>query len=35
VLHDPDEALAKIRAHLDASGFADVEIRKLSGYPAA
>ena len=32
---DPDEALAKIRAHLDANGFADIEIRKLSGYPAA
>jgi acetylornithine deacetylase/succinyl-diaminopimelate desuccinylase-like protein len=32
---DPDEALAKIRAHLDARGFADIELRKLSGYPAA
>lgn len=32
---DPDEALAKIRAHLDAEGFEDVLIRKLSGYPAA
>ena len=32
---DPDEALAKIRAHLDNNGFGDVEIRKLSGYPAA
>ena len=32
---DPDEALAKIRAHLDAGGFADVQLRKLSGYPAA
>jgi acetylornithine deacetylase/succinyl-diaminopimelate desuccinylase-like protein len=32
---DPDEALAKIRAHLDAGGFQDIEIRKLSGYPAA
>jgi len=32
---DPDEALKKIRAHLDANGFADIEIRKLSGYPAA
>ena len=32
---DPDEALGKIRAHLDASGFADVEIRKLSGYPSS
>jgi acetylornithine deacetylase/succinyl-diaminopimelate desuccinylase-like protein len=32
---DPDEALDKIRKHLDAQGFADIEIRKLSGYPAA
>ena len=32
---DPDEALAKIRAHLDAQGFQDIEIRQLSGYPAA
>jgi acetylornithine deacetylase/succinyl-diaminopimelate desuccinylase-like protein len=32
---DPDEALAKIRAHLDAAGFQDIKIRKLSGYPAA
>ncbi len=32
---DPDEALAKIRTHLDNNGFADVEIRKLGGYPAA
>jgi acetylornithine deacetylase/succinyl-diaminopimelate desuccinylase-like protein len=32
---DPDEALAKIRAWLDANGFSDIEIRKLSGYPAA
>jgi acetylornithine deacetylase/succinyl-diaminopimelate desuccinylase-like protein len=32
---DPDEALAKIRAHLDNSGFADIEIRKLGGYPAS
>jgi acetylornithine deacetylase/succinyl-diaminopimelate desuccinylase-like protein len=32
---DPDEALAKIRAHLDAGGFDDIELRKLSGYPAA
>lgn len=31
----PDQALAKIRAHLDANGFEDIEIRKLSGYPAA
>ncbi|MCW8873404.1 MAG: M20/M25/M40 family metallo-hydrolase [Xanthomonadales bacterium] len=32
---DPDRALEKIRAHLDANGFADIVIRKLSGYPAA
>ena len=32
---DPDEALAKIRAHLDEHGFSDVVLRKLSGYPAA
>jgi acetylornithine deacetylase/succinyl-diaminopimelate desuccinylase-like protein len=32
---DPDEALAKIRAHLDAGGFEDIVLRKLSGYPAA
>lgn len=32
---DPDEALAKIRAFLDASGFTDIEIRKLGGYPAS
>jgi acetylornithine deacetylase/succinyl-diaminopimelate desuccinylase-like protein len=32
---DPDEALAKIRAFLDANGFDDIEIRKLSGYPAS
>jgi acetylornithine deacetylase/succinyl-diaminopimelate desuccinylase-like protein len=32
---DPDEALAKIRAHLDANGFEDIVLRKLSGYPAA
>jgi acetylornithine deacetylase/succinyl-diaminopimelate desuccinylase-like protein len=32
---DPDEALAKIRAHLDGNGFGDIELRKLSGYPAA
>jgi acetylornithine deacetylase/succinyl-diaminopimelate desuccinylase-like protein len=31
----PDEALALIRRHLDARGFADVEVRKLSGYPPA
>lgn len=32
---DPDAALAMIRAHLDANGFEDVAIRKLSGYPPA
>lgn len=32
---DPDEALAKIRAHLDAHGFENIELRKLSAYPAA
>ena len=31
----PDEALRLIRAHLDAQGFRDVELRKLSGYPPA
>jgi acetylornithine deacetylase/succinyl-diaminopimelate desuccinylase-like protein len=30
-----DSALAMIRRHLDANGFADIEIRKLAGYPAA
>lgn len=32
---DPDSALALIRAHLDAKGFTDVTLRKLSGYPPA
>lgn len=32
---DPDEALAKIRRHLDEKGFRDLVIRKLSGYPAS
>ena len=32
---DPDRQLALIRRHLDSLGFTDVEIRKLSGYPAA
>jgi acetylornithine deacetylase/succinyl-diaminopimelate desuccinylase-like protein len=32
---DPDEAMAKIRTHLDDSGFTDIEIRQLGGYPAA
>jgi acetylornithine deacetylase/succinyl-diaminopimelate desuccinylase-like protein len=31
----PDSALALIRRHLDAGGFTDVELRKLSGYPPA
>jgi acetylornithine deacetylase/succinyl-diaminopimelate desuccinylase-like protein len=30
-----DSALAMIRRHLDAGGFDDIEIRKMSGYPAA
>jgi acetylornithine deacetylase/succinyl-diaminopimelate desuccinylase-like protein len=32
---EPDEQLALIRKHLDASGFTDVTLRKLAGYPAA
>jgi acetylornithine deacetylase/succinyl-diaminopimelate desuccinylase-like protein len=32
---DPDEQLANIRSHLDAQGFSDITLRKLSGYPAA
>jgi len=32
---DPHEALAKIRAFLDANGFDDIEIEKLSAYPAS
>ncbi|MEX2126075.1 MAG: M20/M25/M40 family metallo-hydrolase [Woeseia sp.] len=32
---DPQEALAKIRAHLDANGFDDIDMRVLSSYPAA
>ncbi len=32
---DPDEALAKIRAFLDANGFDDIEIHKHSSYPAS
>jgi acetylornithine deacetylase/succinyl-diaminopimelate desuccinylase-like protein len=32
---DPEEALAKIRAHLDANGFEDIDMRVLSSYPAA
>jgi acetylornithine deacetylase/succinyl-diaminopimelate desuccinylase-like protein len=31
----PDDALALIRRHLDAWGFQDITIRKLSGYPPA
>jgi acetylornithine deacetylase/succinyl-diaminopimelate desuccinylase-like protein len=31
----PDEALRLIRAHLDANGFRDIELRKMSGYPPA
>jgi acetylornithine deacetylase/succinyl-diaminopimelate desuccinylase-like protein len=31
----PDEQLALIRKHLDAQGFQDITIRKLSGYPPA
>ena len=32
---DPDAALAKIRTHLDAGGFTDIEMRILSAYPAS
>lgn len=32
---DPEEALQKIRDHLDANGFADIEMRRMSAYPAA
>jgi acetylornithine deacetylase/succinyl-diaminopimelate desuccinylase-like protein len=32
---DPHEALQKIRNHLDAQGFTDIEIEKLSAYPAS
>ena len=32
---DPDDALAKIRAFLDAGGFGDIEIEKLSAYPSS
>jgi acetylornithine deacetylase/succinyl-diaminopimelate desuccinylase-like protein len=31
----PEEAVRLIRAHLDAQGFTDVELRLLSGYPPA
>ena len=32
---DPDEAFAKIRAYLDEKGFDDIQIEKLSSYPAS
>ena len=32
---DPDHSLELVRAHLDKHGFADIELRKLSSYPAA
>ena len=32
---DPDQHLQRIRAYLDANGYGDIELRKLSGYPAA
>ena len=32
---DPQEALAKIRAHLDAQGFEDVAMHVLAAYPAS
>ncbi len=32
---DPDEALLKIRRHLDSQGFEDVLIREFDSYPAA
>ncbi len=32
---DPDQALAKIRAHLDARGFEDVAMNVLAAYPAS
>ncbi len=32
---DPDEALARIRSFLDNQGYGDIEIRKLSSYPAS
>lgn len=31
----PEHALEMIRNHLDAGGFSDIEIRRLSGYPAS
>lgn len=32
---EPDAAYAMIRKHLDAHGFGDLELRPMSGYPAA
>jgi acetylornithine deacetylase/succinyl-diaminopimelate desuccinylase-like protein len=32
---DPERQLEKIRRHLDRHGYADLELRKLSAYPAA
>ena len=32
---DPEEALAKIRAHLDAEGFDDIDMNVLAAYPAS
>jgi acetylornithine deacetylase/succinyl-diaminopimelate desuccinylase-like protein len=32
---DPEQALASIRSYLDAQGFADIEMRRKSAYPAA
>lgn len=32
---DPDRALERIRDHLAADGFPEIEVRKLEGYPAA
>lgn len=32
---EPDAAYAMIREHLDANGFKEIELRPLSGYPAA
>ena len=31
----PDGQMALIRRHLDANGFTDIEMRKLSGYPSS
>lgn len=31
----PEHALEMIRSHLDMGGYSDIEIRQLSGYPAA